>query len=213
MLAKFAGFVGLTVAILTISSTAVSAEEEWIDYSKVLQLYMPGVQWSLNGDGCCDQLTIHDGSVKPTKAQLDAMWASVEQEILAEMQAAYRSATGGSTTEDAPSASRETEADPVAASRSSVVVQSGKVRRSRLIETKSVTIRDGLVHLNVVPKLTGNPNQPVVLRATNGKKTFVWYLDGRDGLPRVIGSAKRFAGFRFTLREGGKVTERIRFTQ
>jgi len=72
---------------------------------------------------------------------------------------------------------------------------------------------EGLVHLNVMPKLTGNPTQPVVLRATNGKKTFVWFLDSREGLPRVIGSAKRFAGFRFTLRERGKVTERIRFMQ
>jgi len=29
---------------------------------------------------------------------------------------------------------------------------------------------EGLVHLNVMPKLTGNPTQPVVLRATNRKR-------------------------------------------
>ena len=56
-----------------------------LDYSKILARRFPGMQWSLNGDGCCDQLTIHDGSRKPTKSELDAMWADVEREILAEM--------------------------------------------------------------------------------------------------------------------------------
>jgi hypothetical protein len=167
----------------------------------------------LNGDGCCDQLTIHDGSAKPTKAQLDAMWSSVEQEILAEMQAAYRAATGGSAEDDSAAVEEELVTAPVAASRSSFVVQSGAAQRSRLIETKAITVRGGFVYLNVEPKSTTGPIREMVFRATNGKKTFVWYLDSRVGEPRVIGSAKRFAGFRFTLRDGGNVTERIRFAR
>jgi hypothetical protein len=183
-----------------------------LDYSKILSRRFPGMQWSLNGDGCCDQLTIHDGSVKPTKAQLDAMWSSVEQEILAEMQAAYRAATGVSAGDD-PAAEEESVTAPVAASRTSFVVQSGSAQRSQMIETKAITVRGGYVYLNVAPKSSAGPSQAMVLRATNGKKTFIWYLDRRVGEPRVIGLAKRFVGFRFTLRDGGRVTERIRFVR
>ena len=202
----------LVSALFTVGASNASAEGESIDYSKVLQIYMPGAQWSLNGDGCCDQLTIHDGSAKPTKAQLDAMWASVEQEILAEMQAAYRAATGGSA-EDDFAVEEGLVAAPVAASHSSFVVQSGAAQRSQLTETKALTVRGGLVYLNVLPTPSAGPSREMVLRATNGKKTFVWYLNSRAGEPRVIGSAKRFAGFRFTLRDGGRVTERIRFVR
>ena len=184
-----------------------------LDYSKILSRRFPSMQWSLNGDGCCDQLTIHDGSAKPTKAQLDAMWSSVEQEILAEMQAAYRAATGGSVEDDSAAVVDELVTNPVTASRSSFVVQSGAAQRSRSIETKAITVRGGLVYLNVAPKSSAGPSREMVLRATNGNKTFVWYVDSRVGEPRVIGSAKRFAGFRFTLREGGRVTERIRFAR
>ena len=184
-----------------------------LDYSKILSRRFPGMQWSLNGDGCCEQLTIHDGSVKPTKAQLDAMWSSVEQEILAELQAAYRAATGGSVEDDSAAVGEGSVAAPVAASRSSFVVQSGAAQRSQLTETKAVTVRGGLVYLNVLPTPSAGPSREVVLRATNGKKTFVWYLNSRVGEPRVIGSVKRFAGFRFTLRDGGRVTERIRFVR
>jgi hypothetical protein len=183
-----------------------------LDYSKILSRRFPGMQWSLNGDGCCDQLTIHDGSAKPTKAQLDAMWSSVEQEILAEMQAAYRAATGGSA-EDDSAVDEGLVAAPVTASRSSFVVQSGAAQRSQLTESKAVTVRGGLVYLNVVPTPSAGPSRELVLRATNGKKTFVWYLNSRVGEPRVIGSVKRFAGFRFTLRDVGRVTERIRFVR
>ncbi|MFM8867840.1 MAG: hypothetical protein ACKOFZ_06095 [Ilumatobacteraceae bacterium] len=183
-----------------------------LDYSKILSRRFPGMQWSLNGDGCCDQLTIHDGSVKPTKAQLDAMWSSVEQEILAEMQAAYRAATGVSAGDD-PAAEEESVTAPVAASRSSFVVQSGSAQRSQMIETKAITVRGGFVYLNVAPMSSAGPSQAMVLRATNGKETFIWYLDRRVGEPRVIGLAKRFVGFRFTLRDGGRVTERIRFVR
>ena len=199
-------------ALFTVGATNANAEGESIDYSKVLQIYMPGAQWSLNGDGCCDQLTIHDGSAKPTKAQLDAMWSSVEQEILAEMQAAYRAATGGSA-EDDSAVDEGLVAAPVTASRSSFVVQSGAAQRSQLTESKAVTVRGGLVYLNVVPTPSAGPSRELVLRATNGKKTFVWYLNSRVGEPRVIGSVKRFAGLRFTLRDGGRVTERIRFVR
>ena len=183
-----------------------------LDYSKILSRRFPGMQWSLNGDGCCDQLTIHDGSAKPTKAQLDAMWSSVEQEILAEMQAAYRAATGGSA-EDDSAVDEGLVAAPVTASRSSFVVQSGAAQRSQLTESKAVTVRGGLVYLNVVPTPSAGPSRELVLRATNGKKTFVWYLNSRVGEPLVIGSVKRFAGFRFTLRDVGRVTERIRFVR
>ena len=53
------------------------------DYSAILTRRFPGAQWSLNGSSYAG-LTWLDGSTKPTKAELDALWAAVATELAAE---------------------------------------------------------------------------------------------------------------------------------
>ena len=55
------------------------------DYAAILTRRFPGAQWSLNGNDPAGGLVWHDGGTKPTKAQLDAMWADVAREMALEM--------------------------------------------------------------------------------------------------------------------------------
>jgi hypothetical protein len=55
------------------------------DYSAILSRRFPGAQWSLNGNDPVNGLTWISGGTKPTKAQLDAMWADVAREMALEM--------------------------------------------------------------------------------------------------------------------------------
>jgi hypothetical protein len=63
------------------------------DYIAVLRANYPGAQWTLSGN---DYATLiwHDGTPKPTQAELDAAWPAVEQaqaqsEVDRQRQAAY----------------------------------------------------------------------------------------------------------------------------
>jgi hypothetical protein len=51
-----------------------------IDYAAILNANYPGAQWTLDGD-TYDGLTWLSDDAKPTKAVLDGLWASVQQEI------------------------------------------------------------------------------------------------------------------------------------
>jgi len=55
------------------------------DYSAILSRRFPGAQWSLNGNDPVNGLTWISGGTKPTKAQLDAMWADVARDMALEM--------------------------------------------------------------------------------------------------------------------------------
>jgi hypothetical protein len=54
-----------------------------IDYTKILNAKYPGAQWSLNGDDYSGLTWLSD-TTKPTKKQLDDLWAEVQAEIVAE---------------------------------------------------------------------------------------------------------------------------------
>lgn len=47
-----------------------------IDYATILSVNYPTAQWTLNGDNY-DGLTWLDSTPKPTQAELDAQWATV----------------------------------------------------------------------------------------------------------------------------------------
>lgn len=98
-----------TTVTATVTTVPTAPPVDSLDLSELLQEYRPSMRRLLNGDtwanspsgGCCEQLTIHVGSRKPTKAELDALWAGVEQELLDEMRdAAMRSES--TTVVDAP---------------------------------------------------------------------------------------------------------------
>ena len=55
------------------------------DYAHILSRRFPGAQWSLNGNDPAGGLVWHGDGPKPTKAQLDAMWAEVAREMALEM--------------------------------------------------------------------------------------------------------------------------------
>jgi hypothetical protein len=171
-----------------------------LDYSKILARRYPGMQWSLNGDGCCEQLAIHDGSRKPTKAELDALWPSVEQDLLEEMRRSQR--------RDWPDAPAE--APPVEPVAPASYVVAANVARGATVEVgRSLVVRDGSILLASQSPAPGAST--VVLRATNGTTTFVWFLS--DRAPTRLGALRRFAGYRFVLRVDGRVVETIRIAR
>jgi len=51
-----------------------------IDYAAILSRRYSGKEWTLNGDEYTGLTWMSEGS-KPTKATLDGLWASVQQEI------------------------------------------------------------------------------------------------------------------------------------
>lgn len=55
------------------------------DYAAILSRRFPGAQWSLNGNDPDGGLTWHESSSRPTKAELDAMWADVAREMALEL--------------------------------------------------------------------------------------------------------------------------------
>ena len=55
------------------------------DYAAILTRRFPGAEWSLNGNDPAGGLVWHGSGTKPTKAQLDAMWAAVAREMALEM--------------------------------------------------------------------------------------------------------------------------------
>jgi len=55
------------------------------DYAHVLTRRFPGAQWSLNGNDPANGLTWMGPGPKPTKAELDALWAAVAREMALEM--------------------------------------------------------------------------------------------------------------------------------
>ena len=55
------------------------------DYAAILTRRFPGAQWSLNGNDPAGGLVWHSSGPKPTKSQLDAMWADVAREMALEM--------------------------------------------------------------------------------------------------------------------------------
>jgi hypothetical protein len=55
------------------------------DYSHVLSRRFPGAQWSLNGNDPVGGLTWMGPGPRPTKAELDALWAEVAREMALEM--------------------------------------------------------------------------------------------------------------------------------
>jgi len=57
-----------------------------IDYTKILEYKYPTAQWTLNGDDY-EGLTWLSDTPKPTKKQLDDLWAIVQTEIAAEAEA------------------------------------------------------------------------------------------------------------------------------
>lgn len=50
------------------------------DYATVLSRHYVGTSWTLNGDDYEGLIWLSDGA-KPSKATLDGLWASVQQEI------------------------------------------------------------------------------------------------------------------------------------
>ena len=54
-----------------------------IDYTKILNAKYPGSQWSLNGDDYSGLTWLSD-TTKPTKKQLDDLWAEVQAEAITE---------------------------------------------------------------------------------------------------------------------------------
>jgi hypothetical protein len=54
-----------------------------IDYTKILNAKYPGSQWSLNGDDYSGLTWLSD-TTKPTKKQLDDLWAEVQAEAIVE---------------------------------------------------------------------------------------------------------------------------------
>lgn len=56
-----------------------------IDYAAILTRKYPDTEWSLNGDDYAGLTWLSD-SLKPTKKELDALWAEVQAEIEAEAQ-------------------------------------------------------------------------------------------------------------------------------
>jgi hypothetical protein len=54
-----------------------------IDYTKILNAKYPGAQWSLNGDDYSGLTWLSD-TTKPTKKQLDDLWAEVQAEAITE---------------------------------------------------------------------------------------------------------------------------------
>jgi hypothetical protein len=168
-----------------------------LDYAKILSRRYPGKQWSLNGDGCCEQLTIHDGSTKPTKAELDALWPSVEQELLEEMRRSQR--------RDWPDAPAE--APVVKPPLPATYVVAANLPRGAVAEVgRSLVVRDGSISL-ASGWVESGPSS-AVLRASNGRTTYVWFLSDRT--PSRLGPLRRFTGFRFVLRVDGRVVETIR---
>ena len=55
------------------------------DYAAILTRRFPGAQWSLNGNDPTGGLVWHSGGSRPTKAELDAVWAEVAREMALEM--------------------------------------------------------------------------------------------------------------------------------
>jgi hypothetical protein len=55
------------------------------DYSAILSRRFPGAQWSLNGNDPVGGLDWMASGPKPTKAELDALWAEVAREMALEM--------------------------------------------------------------------------------------------------------------------------------
>ncbi len=55
------------------------------DYAAILTRRFPGAQWSLNGNDAANGLVWHSGGPRPTKAELDAVWAEVAREMALEM--------------------------------------------------------------------------------------------------------------------------------
>jgi len=176
-----------------------------LDYSKILARRFPGVQWSLSGDGCCDQLAIHDGSRKPLKAELDALWPSVERELLEEMRRSQLRDWPDAPAE--PSPGEPSPDEPVAPQ--SFVVAARLPRSASLDVGRVLVVRDGSVSL--APDWLASNSATAVLRATNGRSTYVWYLS--DRAPARLGPLRRFAGFRFVLRIDGRIVETIRVSR
>lgn len=167
------------------------------DYSKILARRFPGMQWSINGDDCCEQLTVHDGSRRPTKTELDALWPSVERELLEEMRRAQRRDWPDAPAEAVPG-------DPVGPT--SYVVAAHVPRGATPDVGRVLSVRDGTILVG--SGWAAPESSSVVLRATDGRTTFVWFLSERA--PARLGPLRRFAGFRFTLRVDGKVVETFR---
>lgn len=55
------------------------------DYAAILTRRFPGAEWSLNGNDAANGLVWHSSGPRPTKAQLDAVWAEVAREMALEM--------------------------------------------------------------------------------------------------------------------------------
>ena len=57
-----------------------------IDYTQILKINYSDSQWTLNGDSY-DGLTWLDTSLKPTQAELDALWESTQATVATKAQA------------------------------------------------------------------------------------------------------------------------------
>lgn len=57
-----------------------------IDYATILSTHYAGKQWTLHGDSY-DGLTWYDESVKPTQAELDALWEATKTAYVTAQQA------------------------------------------------------------------------------------------------------------------------------
>ena len=57
-----------------------------MDYTKILLAKYPDSEWTLNGDNYEGLVWLSDTD-KPTKKQLDDLWAEVQAEIVAEAEA------------------------------------------------------------------------------------------------------------------------------
>tara|TARA_S200002703_G_scaffold880_1_gene1544 strand:+ start:501 stop:764 length:264 start_codon:yes stop_codon:yes gene_type:complete len=57
-----------------------------MDYAQILTRKYPGMEWTLNGDKYSGLTWLSD-TPKPKKAELDALWPVVQEEIAAEAQA------------------------------------------------------------------------------------------------------------------------------
>jgi hypothetical protein len=62
-----------------------------IDYAFILTTNYAGKQWTLNGDAY-EGLTWLDSSTKPTQAELDSQWSSIQADIAANAYKAKRAA-------------------------------------------------------------------------------------------------------------------------
>ena len=183
-----------------------------LDYSKILARRFPGMQWSLNGDGCCDQLTIHDGSRKPTKSELDAMWADVEREILAEMREGAKG-PGAPSDDTSPAATALSGgmARPVVAG-SAVPTRAGVADVATIVERRAgpagFMVSGEGASAELVVDVRGLRGK-LTVRAVRGNQTIIWRVSGLRGTRRTVARVDLLDGFMVSLVAGGRTVERI----